>query len=465
LRGGDLSAALPHALEGATESTLSGAPSEAEQILSVLVSEGLDRTAGRQVRLLLAKTMLDQSKATETIPLLELLSMESHHLKEAAEVAVLRAKAEYLLNRESGREYSRAVSGALSAARASNDGKLLISALFESARAGAELGTEEIILEAQEEIRQLLTEPAYDGLHEAHYALAYCEAALNHAPLAENQITRAIELLQDSGDSTQLSRLQTGLGAVNHLLCKLPDALEAFSRALSLAQKIGDDSRSSIIAANICTTLTLLGRFDEAVAMGCYAIECGTRVPNQPLFVSAYTNMVDAYVLTGKPDMARSCLSTGREWLRHERSWFARITLLVEEASFCLMVKDESSFMKVSENIEKEASGRIHYFFLKGTVAKYMAYKAARVGKQREALAAVTLLTDQFRHDCPMAYLDTLAAKAYLERSAAGQLEAQQELLLALDHYGMRGKRSMLEREGFIDVEEHPYAGLESIGA
>jgi tetratricopeptide (TPR) repeat protein len=393
---------------------------------------------------------LDQSKATQAIPILELLSVEGLDTRDTADTSLLRARAEYLLNRENGRGYGEAVAKALRAARAYKDEKTLIGALFECARAGAELGMEETLLSARTEIQGLLIDPTYGRLHETHYALAFCEAALNRAPSAQVQIAKSIELLGNSGDSTQLSRLYTGLGAVSHMLCELSEACAAFFRALQMAQEIGDDSRASTIAANICTSLTLLGRYDEAMSMGNYAIETGRKVLNQPLFVSAYTNMVDAYVLTGHSDQAQNCLAAAKDWLRHERSWFARVTLLLEEASYSLMMGDRSGFMDVAENIEREAHGRENYFFRRGTVAKYLAYKAALDGREIEALEKVTLLSSQFRNDCPMAYLDTLAARVYLEKLVTGRSDAESDLLSMLDVRGMHGKRAMLEREGFI---------------
>ncbi len=394
--------------------------------------------------------MLDQSKGTRAIPILEALSLDEDMVPlDCAEIALLRARAEHLLNRESGRKYCESAAKALSASRACESKKTLLRALFESARAGAEIGDEETLLAAYEELKKLVAERAYADLHDAHYAIAFCESALGYAFSAETHIRTALTLIGPDGSVTQLSRIYNGLGAINLQLCKVTEAYDAFSRALQLVNKIGDDSRASTIAANICTGLTMAGKYEEALSFGRYAVEMGGRVPS-PLFVTAYSNMVDAYVLTGRPEEARCCIAKAREWFRQDRSLFARLALLVEAAGLELMLGSEESFIEALEYLESELSGGVPYFVHRGVIAKYAARRDGLMNRIDQAFDRVTAVCETFRNECPVAYLDTLAAKAWLETRSTGRSESKQELVKLLDQYDLPGKRATLEREGFL---------------
>jgi tetratricopeptide (TPR) repeat protein len=238
-------------------------------------------------------------------------------------------------------------------------------------------------------------------------------------------------------------------------LCKPAEAKDAFDKALQLANRIGDDSRASAIAANMCNCLTLIGSYGEALAFGKHAVDRGIRVPNQPLLVTTYSNMVDAYVLTGKTEEARSCLNTAKEWFRQGRSFFARQALLVEATSLALMTGTVEDFLDAFEVLESESNGRGPYFVHRGLTLKFAARRDAILGKATEALEAASELANRCRIDCPSAYVEALAAKAWLEMFTSGRSASRAELLQLLNRYDLSGKRAMLEREGFL--AERPY--------
>lgn len=451
LRGGDSVRAVPHALAGAESSLLAGAPSEAEQILTAfLTHRGEDSTTVR-VRLLLARAFLEQSKAAEGIPILDVLvADQTLQRADAAEVALLRARAEYLLNRERGRTYGEAASAALMAARDTDDPRLIVRALFESARAAKEIGDESTFFRARTELQRSLQNPEYNALHEAHYASAFCEIAIARSRTAEVHIHQAISSLGNRASMTQEALLRNGLGVVCHSQCRLVEACEAFSDALRLTERIGDDSRASMIAANLSTAQTLRGDYQTAIASGAYAIERGLKALHQPLMVIAYGNLIDPYILTGSVDRAEHCLNAAREWLRHDRSWFARRTLLIEEVSFHLMMKNHESFIRVLTEIDKEAEGRGGINSHPGSLAKYHAYKAILLKDPDEALRVSDCTASAFKDECPLVYLDALAAKGWVETQLQGRSQATEEVLASLQTYLMPGKRALLEREGFI---------------
>jgi DNA-binding SARP family transcriptional activator/tetratricopeptide (TPR) repeat protein len=450
LRGGDSGKAMPFAITGAETSMLVGAPSEAAQVLCALLNDRTDAVAARRVRYLLAKAYLDQSRASEAIPILESLASEGcPDREEVAEIALCRASAEYLLNRQGGRTYGETASTALQAARETDNPKLLVRALFESSRSGLEIGDGRTFHQAHSEMKGLLSDKRYSDLPEMHYAYGFCESVLWRAQSAYVHIYEAKAKLGPQASPTQRSFIWNALGAVNTLLCRLEDAIVQFEEALQLSKKIGDESRMSTIASNLCSALTYQGSFEAAIEMGNYAINSGLKSMNQPLLVTAYTNLVDPYVLTGRVDEARHCLSAAKEWLAHDRSWFSRIRLLVEDADLHLMCGEQDLVLRVLAQIDSESDGR-STIFQPGLMTKLRAYRAALSGNEKEGLRIACEAERTLRNECPLAHLDALAARAWIETRIHGHTNTTKSVLAAIEAYSVLGRRALLIKEGFL---------------
>jgi len=450
LRGGEPGKALPLAIDGAEMSIMVGAPSEAEQVLSALVNHRSESVATRRVHYLLAKAYLDQSRASEAIPILEGLACEAGlERKDAAKVALLRALAEYLLNREGGRTYGEAASTALRTARETHDPELIVGALFESSRAGKEIGDGATFERAHSEMKELLNDERYSELPELHYAYGFCETALWRARSAHGHIRQALTGLRQRPSPTQRSFIRNALGAINTLLCNPGEAVIEFQEALKLSQKIGDESRTSTIASNMCTALSYQGSFEAAIEMGNYAIKSGLKTMSQPVLATAYTNLVDPYMLTGRIDDARHCLNAAKEWLAHNRSWFTKICLLAEEADLHLMCGEQDLVLDVLKQIDKESEGR-GVMFQPGLMTKLRAYRAALLSREDEGLRIACEVENSLHDECPLVYLDALAARAWIETRIQGKSETTRRVLMAIEEFGVPGRRALLIKEGFL---------------
>src|SRR5437879_12310493 len=91
--------------------------------------------------MLLATALLDQSKADTAMPIIDgLVLAPDLSVHDFARVWRMKAAAEYLMNRKTGRCYWEATSQALVAAKATGDVELTARALLEHARSGAEVG-------------------------------------------------------------------------------------------------------------------------------------------------------------------------------------------------------------------------------------------------------------------------------------------------------------------------------------
>src|SRR2546422_4444974 len=131
LRGRDPSRALTYAIEGAGAAMQVGAPYESEQVLSALLHQPCAKHHVERIQVLLARALMDQSKADDALPILgELVVNTGLTPRALAEVTQMRAAAIYLVNRGIGESHCEAAGQALAAARKADDVELIARALF-----------------------------------------------------------------------------------------------------------------------------------------------------------------------------------------------------------------------------------------------------------------------------------------------------------------------------------------------
>jgi DNA-binding SARP family transcriptional activator/tetratricopeptide (TPR) repeat protein len=452
LRGGHAPGALPHALDGAEAAIQVGAPYESEQILTALLHQPCAERNLRRVQLLLARALLDQSKADAAIPLLDALGAESHlSFRDRAEATRLRAAALYLLNRDTTRWHCEAAGAAVEAARKANDRDLVARALFEFARSGVEAGDETRVCTAQREIDLLLTEESSQGLHTLWYARGYCHYFFYELQAAAACIKKAIALLSGAADVVTLCLAYNALGVCHYYLCEFPEAEESLNAALSQARKTGDDFRASTTASNLCSMNILRGNFNEAVRVGRLSLNIGIAAPTQPNLMSCYTNLAEAYMLSGQREMALQCLEAAKVWIEGERSWRANVDYLCETANIALMMGDLTLALQLIERVRTAAEGRERAVPEAGAFVKLMTFFSAHLGDASHALQIARDAREKFRARNTVYFLEALAATAWAERRHLGSCTDQtaRELVL-FDHLGASGLKASLTAQRFL---------------
>src|SRR5947209_3817731 len=175
LRADDALAATAHAIAGAEAALKVGAPYEAESVLSAISRQPMATSSQLRAHLLLAKALLDQSKAEVALPILDHLVREpTLSLRDTAEIIRMEATGIYLANRDDGQNYVEAAEKAVRTARLVGDVDLVARAVFEHARSGVEAGDEPRVRAALREIDDLLTDPTGARLPSLHYAEGFC---------------------------------------------------------------------------------------------------------------------------------------------------------------------------------------------------------------------------------------------------------------------------------------------------
>jgi len=452
LRGGDQELAIPVALAAAEATLRVGAPFEAEQILTAILQKVPKDTTPSRLRVLLAKALIDQSKADLARPVLDALcSSSTLSTREFAEATRLRAIAFYLINSETGTAHLEAAEAALAAARQTGEIQALASALLEFARSGLEAGDETRLAIARDDLRFLSEKPEATTVHEVWYALGFCHHHSLDLRAACNCVERAIELLEYSPNVVALSLARNALGVCQYYLCDVDSAKVSLSTALSLARKIGDDFRVSLTAANMSTLHLMRGDYGEAIRAGHLSTEVGARLPSHPRLISSYMNLAEAYMLSGDASAALESVERARSWLRTQRSWRANTDFTMESAHMALMMGNTSLALELIACLEKAALGKERALSEQGAFEKLRIFAIAHRDGNKEAMAAVASARSRFRDRHPVYDFEVLAASAWLERRALQTYtDDTRAELTRLDESKAHGLRMRLAAQGFL---------------
>jgi tetratricopeptide (TPR) repeat protein len=396
---------------------------------------------------------MGQSKADEALPLLDEILVDEHAPKvEIARAARLYATALYLLNRNSAAKQREMASRAVQFARECDDKELLAHALLESARAGLESGVEAMITSAREELRRMIATFGLETPAIAFHANAFCSYHLLDVREAAKSAVDAVRGLSKEGRFAELALAHTGLGNCMTAMCRQEEALEAFQTALELSQKIGDDSRVSILCSNMAASCLLSGDMERAIEYGEKSLLVASRAPSQPVLPKAWSNLAFAYLLSGNLSRARECYELPQEWIRDGRSWAITTTFCFESAALELAFGHPEEALKRIADAERDATGRADWLASPGTSERMKVFFTYHSEGHERARCLADAALRRFRGRHQFAYLEALAAFAWLEKVLAGRYSdwTGNELRL-FEIHGCGGKRAVLAAQGFLD--------------
>ena len=451
LRGRDRARALEFALAGAARSLERGAASEAEQVLSAMVQDSEHPTRDPRAVQLLAQAYLDQSKAEQAAPLLELLrTVGGLSELDRARVAAMRASAEYMLARETGSRHSGAAEEALDAAERTGDPRLVAQSLYVLARAHAETGNSAGIARVRESTSRLMNSPEYSELPMFHYTIGYCEFMNGSSARAAELVAHAVELSRDEHPSARRIPLLNGLAICKYHAGDLLDACNAYDEAYALACKVGDDSWACTISTNLCSAWTQLGVLERALEFGRASVLLAQRALRQPRAVISYVNLASAYTLGGMKNEALEALDHASAILSGESNWEPRVVFHIDSACISLSLGNVDAGLDHIAHLEHVIGSNLSPPNW-GACERLRAFRALRTVGAESALRIATEAAARFRDRNVIYFLDAVAALALVEREMTGTLSAgTTEALTVFEGLGLHGKRLLLRTQGFL---------------
>jgi DNA-binding SARP family transcriptional activator/tetratricopeptide (TPR) repeat protein len=452
IAGNDHSRAIPFALAGAQRSLSAGAAQEAERVLAAVQPSVTDPATLRRVLLLMAEAQLSQSKAETALTVLDrILNDEGASKPEIANATRLYASAMYLINQNSTAKHSEMATRAADVARECGDRELLARALFEYARAGVESGSEQMVRDSREELRHKIILNPDDEPAIAHHADAYCSYFLLDIDEACEAANKAVASLITGGSAGDLSLAYTGLGNCEMALCHLEAARRAYAAALSLSRKMGDDCRVSIVTSNLAASYLMSGDVERAIEFGEESLDVGSHAPTQPGLLRTWSNLAFAYVLAGRPDRAGECFSAWEAWIQNGRSWAARMEYYCDSASIQLAFGDIGAALQLVAQARQAYEGKGTLFVNQGALERLVVFQTYQTQGQEPASALAKRALAQFRGRHLLAYLDAVAAMAWVEKKSQGKYsDATARELQLFETCGVLGKKAVLAAQGFL---------------
>ena len=452
MRGGEPAKALPHAVAGSEAALSVGAPAEAEEILSALLRQPPLGAPINKLRLLLAKALIDQSKGATAMPVIEeLLADSSLSLRDQAEATLMKATATFLMNSDSGTLLCEVTSDALERARATGDLHLITRALFEYARSGVAAGQAARVAHVKREVCAIVGDSPGREMPAALFAAGYCGFYSDEVESAASNLKAGLTVLASSPNLVELARMHNGYGVCMRGLLRLDEAHESISAAFDLTKRVGDDSRASVMASNLCNIEVNRGRFEQAVAFGVCAIDLGKRAVNQPNLISAYTNLADAYLLFPERDNALRCMDEARQWMRgvSQRTWLANAELLMENVTLALVTGNSPLALDLIEELERLVGSRQRALGDASAYEKFRVFRAAYTSGPAMARGIAKAAMERYSSKHPYYFLNVLAALAWVEETMfGGQSPETLEGLKLFDK--APGKFALLKAQGFL---------------
>jgi len=451
LRGGSGDLAIPFAHQGAETFLSIGAPHEAEEVLSALLEVEQAASTLRRTQMLLARALLEQSKAELALPLISALaSHQQATIVERAEIAMLRASAEFLLNTEPGDKYCEVAESALKCAYKTEDPNLISRALFECARAGSEQGVTQLVSIAEQGIKELATRVDISRVMVAAVTQAFCLLYRLESVHCLDAVRRAIEANSSTANAAQMAFLHSAMALALLHLGRIQESLDAYLTGFDLSRKVGDDARMSVLSSNICILLTAQGDYKNAIRWGERSVGLGESSHSSALQMT-YTNLVDAYVLVGRESDALMLMDRAKCWLVPKRRWKFHCGFFIVNAAFELTRGNVSLALDIIAEMERIARDREEAVPIPGAYWKLRVFRAAHLGPLGQAEQFVEAATARLRDICPFQYLDVLAAKAWLELRTSGQNTPTTAHELDLfDRFRAEGRRALLTAQGFL---------------
>jgi tetratricopeptide (TPR) repeat protein len=451
LRGGNRARAVSNAIDGADAAISSGGFLEAEQILSVLLREPCQEDDTQRLRLLLARALVGQSRAEDAATELALLEQRAGlSVRDRALATRMQATVAYLLNQEPGLGYCKAADTALLAARETGDLELIGNALFECARSGANAGDEGRVATAREQADIAISQLASEVPPMLCYTKAYCEFFFYELAAGASGLESAIRSWNVRQDPVGLSLGYSAYGTCKQGLGSFDIACEAYHKALTFSDRIGDDLRSAVIASNLCVAKLHQGDFNAAVKFGELGVSTGGRALS-PRMVSVHLNLAASLFMNGQQESALKSLSAAQEASNRERSWFATMEFLMGCASFALLTRDVTVALELTEAAQRAAWGKERAVPHAGLFDTLRIYRAHHVDGVNAARGLAHQCLEKYRGRHPLYFADIVACNAWLDVKSMGAYSPQTKTdLNVFEECGLDGLRAFLVAQGLL---------------
>jgi tetratricopeptide (TPR) repeat protein len=283
------------------------------------------------------------------------------------------------------------------------------------------------------------------------HARCFCRYFSYAAGPALEDAERALHLHESSTNLVERALLLNAHGMCLRGVCRVSEAKQAFEHALELSLRIGDDSRASLLLANLGSLESSRGHFESGAAFARRALEFAKADVNQPHQTMIHLVLMENYSLLGRIGEAQSEMDLARCSLESMPTMLNRLQFDLEGASFALLMGNLRLALSLIDDAEQAAHGQELFLQDAGIFERLRSFRAAHTQGLDAGWELIEAAVKRFRGTHPLYYLNLMPTKAWLERRIRGQLSQEtQDGLNLLTELDLEGKRAMWTAQGFL---------------
>jgi tetratricopeptide (TPR) repeat protein len=220
---------------------------------------------------------------------------------------------------------------------------------------------------------------------------------------------------------------------------------------LDLNVRIGDDSRASLLLANLASLESTRGHFESGLSFAQRALEYARADVSQPHEVMIHLVLMENYALLGRIGEAQVAMDSARASLESTPTVMNRLQFDLEGASFALLMGNLRLALSLIDDAEQAWQGQELFLQDAGIFERLRSFRAAHTQGLPAARDLLDAAGRRFKTVHPHYYVNLLPMKAWLEARTDGKYSRETEeeigLLKGLD---LAGKRIMWAAQGFL---------------
>ena len=452
IRAGRRDEATPYLLRGAQEAMRGGAPHEAERGLATAMDH-LREPERSEALVLLGEALQEQGRDAESIGILEQVSSEAP-MELTIRRNVLVLIAQRFLRPRTGEEHAGLIRQLIGEGQKASRANTRLRSLWLAALYYRDVNQPQVL----STIERLLAEEHVDALSiddKAEYALAKA-VLLYHEKNREASLHALSDIISEM-ESTGLANfvLLTMILGVNTLHCALGNyeqAIAAGLKGMTLARRMGDETRIVSLASNLALCHFRVGNHNDQIAWASFAAkqEVGRRDAVLRTQIAYLASM--GHAILGRSEAALSELSTIPEaeasefapWIR--QGWYLRkadVLQLVGRKRDALLSARNASSGELRELLRDSNAGLF---------ARWLAIMASgSVSRIPQAMRDIEQLRRKERLLDKLDYVEVLNAKVWLASKCDAVVESDRQEMWELLREMPQGVSTQLSRLGLLE--------------
>lgn len=352
--------AIDAAIDGAELAIASGAPREATSILNLILRAYPEEKHPR-IPLLLGEALVGQGNYREAATILRKKARLYLSATDQARRAIAYAESLHRGRLTDDAAINDAIATSIHLSEVAESPAGLVRALQLKAEAAAETGDLNTLLQAASRATAVAEESQRDDcLALAGVTEGFCALVAGDLHTAADTFRRIAPLLSKLSLQGDYRRVMNGLGICLTGLCEFEEAVDAFTEAVSVAERLGNPVASGNSRANLAWLCADLGDFGQAVIHYQEALARLGQCRSPRLGAEIYADVARLALVLGSHSEAREAVERCKTCAEQTLLWQHKVQALLAHADLHLALGQPEAAWPLVEMARSETANRHH---------------------------------------------------------------------------------------------------------